>query len=282
MDFFSKDSHSVVDPREMVMAFVPAGGDLSKELSLEGLALITFTSEDLQGLIQKSQQAKLVEAWKSRGFRIYRGETWVAVRSPYGAPGTVMLLEELVAFGVKRAVFLGYCGALQDGIGIGDLIVPLEAIREEGTSYHYLPKGERSCPDLSLQNRLSDWIEGTGFSIFAGRVWTTDAPYRETPEKVRAYREEGVLGVEMEMAAAFAFGRARGISIGAVLLVSDEVREGGWRTGFFSPRIKSSRNQVIVSLMHHIEQFIPTRANKDPGSFTRGSLPTTEGDTPCL
>ena len=58
---------------------------------------------------------------------------------------------------------------------------------------------------------------------------------------------EGVLGVEMEMAAVFAFGKAAGISVGAILIVSDEVREEGWHIGFFSPQIQSTRKRVIES-----------------------------------
>jgi uridine phosphorylase len=255
MDFFSDDPHSVVGPREMVMAFVPPGGNLSGELALERLALITFTSHDLQRLVEWSQQAKPIGAWRKRGRRIYRGNGWIVVRSPYGAPGTVMLLEELVAFGVRRVVFLGYCGAIQEEMRIGDMVLPLEAIREEGTSYHYLPKGEKSYPDHSLQNRLWDWMGRVGPAFFRGTIWTTDAPYRETTQKVRRYCEEGVLGVEMEMAAAFAFGRARKISIGAVLLVSDEVREGGWRTGFLSPRIQSTRDKVTQALQFHLPEM---------------------------
>jgi len=255
MDFFSDDPHSVVSPRDRVMALTPPGRDLSRELSLESLAFITFTSQDLQGLIQWGQPSKPVESWRNRNYRIHRGEGWIAVRSPYGAPGTVMLLEELVAFGVRRAVFLGYCGALQTEIDVGDIILPLEAIREEGTSYHYLPKGERSLPDLEVQGRLLDWMGGIGLSLHSGTVWTTDAPYRETPEKVRRYCAEGVLGVEMEMAAAFAFGKAKGISVGSVLMVSDEVRERGWHLGFFSSQIQSAREKVVQVLLAHLPEM---------------------------
>jgi uridine phosphorylase len=255
MHFFSDDPYSVVNPREMVMFFNSAGRRPSEELSLENLALIAFTPHDLHRFIRESPHAKPQKAWSSRSRLIHREEGWIAVRSPYGAPGTVMLLEELVAFGVKRAVFLGYCGSIQEGIDIGDIVLPLEAIREEGTSYHYLPKGEKSCPDLTVQNRLSNWLEKTGLDCFRGMIWTTDAPYRETSQKVRRYCAEGVLGVEMEMAAAFAFGRVKEVSIGSVLLVSDEVRERGWRAGFFSRKLQSTREKVIEALLAHLPEL---------------------------
>ena len=167
-----------------------------------------------------------------------------------------MLLEELVAFGVRCIILLGYCGAIQKGVFIGDLVLPLEAIREEGTSYHYLPKGEKSLPDLEIQRKLFDSIGRIGLPLHQGTIWTTDAPYRETTEKVRRYRREGVLAVEMEMAAVFAFGKAAKISVGAILIVSDEVREEGWQIGFFSPQIRSTRKRVIEAFIHHLPELV--------------------------
>ena len=94
-----------------------------------------------------------------------------------------------------------------------------------------------------------------GLSFHEGTIWTTDAPYREAVEKIRRYRREGILGVEMEMAAVFAFGKARGISTGAILLVSDEVREEGWNIGFFSPQIQLTRKKVFDLLIHHLPEM---------------------------
>jgi uridine phosphorylase len=256
MDFFSNDSTSVVNPKDMVRAFTYQTEGASGDLSLENLALITFTSQDLHFLVQSPQQARLIGTWKNRNPRMYRGQGWVAVQSPLGASGTVMLLEELVAFGVRCIVLLGYCGTIQKGVFLGDLVLPLEAIREEGTSYHYLPKGEKSLPDLEVQRRLFDCVNPIGVPLHQGPIWTTDAPYRETPEKVRRYEMEGVLAVEMEMAAVFAFGKAAKISAGAVLIVSDEVREKGWRIGFFSPQIRSTRKRVIEAIIHHLPSLV--------------------------
>lgn len=256
MDFFSADSKSVVNPKDMVRAFTHQKGEGSGELFLENLALVTFSSQDLHSIVQSRQQAHLIGTWRNRNPRIYRGQGWVAVQSPFGAPGTIMLLEELVAFGVRCIILLGYCGTIQKGVFIGDLVLPLEAIREEGTSYHYLPKGEKSLPDLGIQRKLFDSIGRIGLPLHQGTIWTTDAPYRETTEKVRRYRMEGVLAVEMEMAAVFAFGKAAKISVGAILIVSDEVREEGWQIGFFSPQIRSTRKRVIEAFIHHLPELV--------------------------
>jgi len=70
-----------------------------------------------------------------------------------------------------------------------------------------------------------------------GTIWTTDAIYRETSGKVAKYREQGVLGVEMELSALFAFGLATGVQVGAILVVSDELAEGQWRPFISSLRL---------------------------------------------
>jgi uridine phosphorylase len=256
MDFFSDDLESLVNPRDMVRAFTREKGEASGELFLENLALVTFTSQDLYSIVRSRQELHLIGSWRNRNLSIYRGKGWIAAQSPLGAPAAIMLLEELVAFGVRRIILLGYCGTIQKEIFIGDLVIPLEAIREEGTSYHYLPKDEKSLPDLGIQRKLVDFIGRIGLPVHRGTIWTTDAPYRETTEKVKRYRMEGVLAVEMEMAAVFAFGKAAKISVGAVLIVSDEVREEGWQIGFFSPRIRSTRKRVIEAFNQHLPELV--------------------------
>src|SRR3974390_2042131 len=121
MDFFSREPFSIVNPREMVTSFAPPEGGSAEALFLEEQALITFVSHDFHRIVRSIPQAKPIRFWQGRTPRISRIPGWIVVQSPYGAPGTVLLLEELVAFGVKRAIFLGYCGSIPEGIGIGDV-----------------------------------------------------------------------------------------------------------------------------------------------------------------
>ncbi len=187
MNFYSDDPLSVVQAREMVSFFAPPGPASMASLSLGGLAFVTFTPQDLRAFTG-GEGMKRNEAWINRNNKIYAGEGWIVTQSPFGSPGAAMLLEELIAFGVKRAVFIGYCGSLQKGIDVGDVVVPTDTVREEGTSHHYLRSGEKSLPDHDLQRRLSEWMEGIPVRVHTGKIWTTDAPYRETFKKVDHYR----------------------------------------------------------------------------------------------
>jgi uridine phosphorylase len=168
---------------------------------------------------------------------------------PQGAPSAAMTLEELIAFGVEEAICWGYCGSLQEDIGVGEVVLPSSAIREEGTSYHYLPEGTEASPDPQLQKRLSASLAGEGLGCHRGRIWTTDAPYRETGEKVRRYRQAGVLAVDMEMAALFAVAQVRGVALGSALLVSDHVSEERWTPGFRTEALKTARVRLMRAFM---------------------------------
>jgi uridine phosphorylase len=165
-----------------------------------------------------------------------------------------MLLEELVAYGVKRAVFLGYCGAIQDHLSFGDIVLPTRAVREDGTSYHYLPQGTDCRPDRMLLDELHLWLERRDMAPKTGAIWTTDALYRETDRKIERYRGQGVLAVDMEMSALFAVGAVRGVGVLGLLLVSDQFCRSAWRPGFLHPVLMERENVVTGILVEWLKQ----------------------------
>jgi uridine phosphorylase len=260
MDFLSRDPHSVLCPRDLVAACTDRKVAKAGDLLLEKLAVVTFTRLDIEGVIThggKGEKRGETRLWGSGRNRMFRGEGWVALESRFGAPNAVILLEEMAAFGVERVIFVGYCGSLQEKVCIGDLVLADRALREEGTSYHYLEEGEMAFPDLRLQGRLHALFSPSASRLHRGSIWTTDAPYRETREKVARYRKDGILGVEMEMSAAFVFGMVRKISIGALLLVSDQLGQSGWRQGFSSCDLTRARESVLSVLCSQLPDLIP-------------------------
>lgn len=84
-----------------------------------------------------------------------------------------------------------------------------KALRDEGTSYHYLPPSDYSYLQPDLLNALESAVRDTSPRILRGATWTTDAPFRETEEAIRSAREASILGVEMEASALYAFAQAR-------------------------------------------------------------------------
>lgn len=169
----------------------------------------------------------------------------VALSGPFlGAPHAVMAMEKLVVLGASRIWVLGWCGSLQPGLRIGDLLIPTEAISEEGTSAHY-PIGDKPPESAGGLNRILEGVlteQRIGFR--KGLVWTTDAVYRETPDKVKTYQTRGVLAVEMEMSALMTVATYRSVEMAGLLSVSDELFDLKWRHGFSSPLLKESSRQA--------------------------------------
>jgi uridine phosphorylase len=108
------------------------------------------------------------------------------------------MLEELIALGVRRFVSIGLAGSLCADLGIGDVLVCSEAVRDEGVSHHYVPPGRIVRPSAELTGALRQSLDRAGIAFTDGPTWTIDTPYRETVDEVRHYQDDGVLTVEME------------------------------------------------------------------------------------
>src|SRR5215813_940497 len=168
------------------------------------------------------------------------------IASPMGAPMAVMLLEQLIALGARRLLYLGFSGALIPSYHIGDLFLPVQAIREEGTSYHYLPAEVVPCASPHMQAVLHAQAQRRQLPIQQGLIWTTDAPYRETSLKIQQFQEAGVHAVDMEMAALFAVGQYRQCEVGALLVVSDECYHAVWKPGFGASRLRQACDEAVA------------------------------------
>jgi uridine phosphorylase len=146
-----------------------------------------------------------------------------------GAPMIAALTEELIAFGVKRIISMVWGGGLQPDLKPGDIVVCDRAVRDEGTSHHYLPPEKYAQADPALAGRLKQAIEARGRRPQVGTTWTTDAPYRETREEVTQYQREGVKTVEMEIAALFTLGRVRNVQVASAVAVGDSLADLRWQ-----------------------------------------------------
>ncbi|WP_051184497.1 nucleoside phosphorylase [Desulfatiglans anilini] len=192
-----------------------------------------------------------------------------ALSGPFlGAPHAVMGLEKLIALGAQRIWAFGWCGSLSAAARIGDLLIPTRAYPEEGTSRHYPLDGLDLVPDAGLTAGLQKGLESAGLPYRRGAVWTTDAPYRETPVKVRYWQEQGALAVEMEASALMAVSLFRGVRMCALFVVSDELFECRWRPGFRDPLLKKRSRAAAEALL----DFVISVA-KDQGRRPRGSRP---------
>ena len=155
-----------------------------------------------------------------------------------GAPHGVIVMEKLIALGAKRIWLLGWCGSLQPDLSVGDLIVPTAAFSEEGTSAHYPVNKRQRKTSAFLNKKLEHGLILANLPYRKGPVWTTDALYRETGDKVKTYAKRGVLAVEMEMSALITVALYRSVDLAALLVVSDELSSLAWQNGFGKSALK--------------------------------------------
>jgi len=164
-----------------------------------------------------------------------------------GAPYAAMVLETLIAWGVREILFLGWCGSISARAKIGDIIVPTSAMIDEGTSGHYLDVDDRnSFPSELMVAKLREVLDQNGFNYHCGPVWSTDAVYRETRAKVEHFQRQNVIGVEMEVSALFTVAAFRKVDLGAMVVVSDELASFKWRPGFKMNEFKHGRETACT------------------------------------
>jgi uridine phosphorylase len=145
-----------------------------------------------------------------------------------GAPLAAGFLEELVARGARSFIACGGAGVLVPDVALGHVIVPTSAVRDEGTSYHYLPPSRTASPTPQAVDAIVETLEAHNVPLVTGATWTTDALYRETRGKVERRVAEGCLTVEMEAAAFFAVAAFRGVTFGQLLYAGDDLSGDAW------------------------------------------------------
>jgi len=198
--------------------------------------------------------------------RLFTGRLYTRQSSPagvclsgpsIGAPYAAMVLETLIAWGARRVIFLGWGGAISEQVKIGDIILPTSALVDEGTSRNYaVPDNGQSKPASAVVSRVAQVLEANRVEFHSGKIWTTDALYRETRAKVEDYQKQGVLAVEMEISALFSVARFRQVELGAMLVVSDELSAFKWRPGFKDKRFVMGHQTACRMVRESCQQLL--------------------------
>ena len=156
------------------------------------------------------------------------GRRLAAFHPGVGAPLAAAFLDEVIALGCRKFIACGGAGVLDREIAVGHLVVPTSAVRDEGTSYHYLPPSREVSASPEGVAAIEKALRADGVHYILGKTWTTDAIYRETPEKVRLRRSEGCVTVEMEAATFFAVARFRRVTFAQILYGGDNLDSDQW------------------------------------------------------
>jgi uridine phosphorylase len=173
----------------------------------------------------------------------YGGRRLALIHPGITAPLGAAILEEAIAFGCRKFIACGGAGVLDGRIPVGHLVVPTSAVRDEGTSYHYLAPAREAKPGARALAAIKSVLKSRGHEYTLGKTWTTDAIYRETRAKIERRKRDGCLTVEMEAAAFFAVAKFRGVEFGQILYAGDDL------SGEWDPR-NWNRHEVRERLFH--------------------------------
>lgn len=242
----------VITPEEWVREW---GRDLGAGYDA---AILTFWGSPLEIL---EESLTTVSEVKLRGVPVMRaiegreeGLRVLVAQTYFGAPAAVITLELLAASGIRKFLVYGGAGSLTRELRIGDVLIPTWGVREEGTSYHYMPEEYVPKPSEALASKLKENLHNTltlqGSRVVEGGVWSTDAIFRETEDKIRNYAGRGVMGVDMESTALMTVAEYRGVELAIALIITDELSSLRWRRPDEEEwRTLESRERAILKAM---------------------------------
>ena len=199
----------------------------SKDLVLPEKCVFAFLGDIVDDFALK-HNARILETFETvaQNFNVYSlnidGQDICLVRSPIGAPAATSLFDMLVNCGCKVVVAVGSCGTLSD-LPENAFVIPTKALRDEGTSYHYLPPSRFIDLDKNVISAIEYTLNSKSLPYEKTTTWTTDGLFRETKDLVNYRLSEGCKVVEMECSALAACARKRGSLFGQILFTADSL-----------------------------------------------------------
>ena len=154
----------------------------------------------------------------------YKGEKVCLAQAPVGSAPAAQFMDWLIGYGVEQIISTGTCGVLTN-IEENAFLVPVRALRDEGTSYHYVAPSRYMEMQIEAVSAIEQILEQLGIPYEEVMTWSTDGFYRETAEKVAYRKEEGCAVVEMECAALAAVAQLRGVVWGQLLFTADSLAD---------------------------------------------------------
>ena len=217
--------------------------DIFHRLDVQPQCLVVFSPSDWKLVLAHgpvvSVSAKNLPFTSFHTVRVNKG-VYTFAGPALGAPVAAMVVEMLVAFGARTIIGLGSCGSLCEELKVGHLIIPEKAFSDEGVSSHYPLRGKPVKPSQAIVQELQALCEARGHRWASGQVWTTEAPFRETPQKIKKFQQKQAIAVEMELSAFFKVCNFYGIEVGALLVVSDELFSFRWHSGYTTKEYRQS------------------------------------------
>ena len=221
---FDPTTPALIEPREVI-----------QPVDTPEHCVLCFFGEVMSRLEAEGRLREITRSKREDGYWHLReltvdGRRLAVAQICVGSASAAMMLEEAIAYGCRKFIVCGGAGVLDRSLAVGRLLVPASAVRDEGTSYHYMPPSREASASPEAIAAIEAALRARGVHYVLAKTWTNDAPYRETREVIARRRAEGCLTVEMEAAALFAVARFRGATLGQILYAGDDVSGSAWDT----------------------------------------------------
>ncbi len=187
---------------------------------------------------------------KEKGKFFVLNDKLICCVSQIGSPNAGISVEEMRVYGVKKIINVGIAGGISKDLRIGDVVLCNKALRDEGTSYHYLKPSKYVYPSAKFLKFIKDQFKKNRIPFKTSATWTTDAPYRETLEEVKKYTKEGILTVDMEASAIFSVTKYYGFDSVSIFVISDLISSNGWKHYFYSSIINMKLKKIFDILLY--------------------------------
>lgn len=232
-------------------AYINPEDIIGKIENMPKLGIACFSQTLFQEIIDQFEHEVITESLnkKSLIYRIKFNQHSIALfLSPTGAPACIGMFEELIAMGVEKFVYFGTCGVLNREIKDCSIIIPTAALRDEGTSYHYLEASDEIEVNSKYMNLFIERLHTHHLTYTLGKTWTIDAFFRETKEKVERRKKQGCISVEMECSALAAVAKFRDVDLFQFFYAADCLDGDNWDERSLKCRTHFDKKLSVVVL----------------------------------
>ena len=243
LEDFDETKESTFDPNE-VENVIP---------NFPKIGITCFSKKLINRFVEILNGEKIAETKNANGrepiYKIkYKNMELALFMSRVGSAACVVSYEEVLAMGLEKLIMFGTCGVLDSSIDELAIIIPTSAIRDEGTSYHYKKSSDEIEVNKKYKKEFEKILEENNLSYIEGKVWTIDAPYRETRKKVLTRKEQGCICVDMECSAMTAVAEFRGKELFQFFYAADNLDSAKWEPRTLGNDDRLSDKEKIIYL----------------------------------
>ena len=253
---FDPDNTALIEPAEQ-----------QPHLDISSAAVACFFPEVIESVCEAGARRAQLPSREPLWEIDYGGKPLAVFYPGQGGPLASVVLERVIAAGCRAIVACGGAGALNQDLALGHVVIVDAAVRDEGTSYHYLAPEREVSADPHAVRVLQRVAERSGARLSVGKTWTTDAFFRETRGRIARRRNEGCLVVEQEAATMLAVAQFRCVGFGQYLYAGDDVSGAAWaeRGWLAATDVRHGLFRLAAEAALELSSGI-ANADKDPSS----------------